>query len=281
MNIPTRRMIVLDSPPRVYHRSVSQLKSFTRCSEQFRLERMVYPKLPIRPASWLILGSAAHLAFADWENSGRDIDALELFDRYYDEEVERCREIQPDMDMWLKPMRSKINQDLINRKKNGRNYVQNYITDAERAKWTVYKLPDGRPAVELEFDVMFGAVPIRGAIDLLVQWPGREFPVVRDLKTGNREKSTVQLGTYHVALKEMGIYSRYGEYFYMKDGKSSGFKDLSRYTLDYLTDIYTNLDRAIGEKLFIPNPGDACDLCPVFDYCREMGSRELPQKENE
>lgn len=265
-----------DSKKKTYHRSHSQLASVLRCGEQFRLERLVTPKPPERPASWLALGTAVHDTLKMWEFSDREVDALAYFDGAYDREIEALQVDQPDMDLWLKPPNTKsVAQDIINRKKRGVKQIQNYLEDASTSGWEVWQ-PEGwdRPAVEVGFEMMLGGVKVVGDIDLICYWPKQDAYVIRDLKTGNREKSYLQLGLYGLAARKIfGLDIHLAEYFYLKDGGSSGYRDLGRYTEEYLGSIYSALDKQISQGLLLPNPGEACGLCTVRELCREMGAK--------
>jgi putative RecB family exonuclease len=265
-----------------HRRSVSQLHSYLDCPEAYYLERMVKPKLPARPASWLALGTAFHAAAAQWELDDRKSDPEALFFDLFDRHMEMLREEQPDLRMWMKPPRSTIENDFKNRRKAGQKMMANYIEDAENGEWEVCTLPmlDDQAAVETDFELQLGDVTVVGSIDLILWWPEKNVYTVRDLKTGNREKREYQLGVYTLAVKELfGLDVNFGEYWYAKDRGSSGFLSMGRYTRQYLTDIYATLDRAIDTRIFLPKPGAQCDMCSVFDYCRERGGMEIPSGE--
>lgn len=261
-----------------YRRSVSQLHRWLDCSEAYFLERMVKPKLPQRPAAWLALGTAFHEAAAQWEISDRTLDFEGLFFDLYDRDISILKDSQPDMDLWMKPFRSKIEKDIELRRASGARMVANYIEDCQDAEWEIAVI-DGKPAVEIEFSVDLGGIEVVGFIDRILKWPNGSL-TVQDDKTGNREKRNIQLGVYTYAANELfDLDIRQARYWYAKDRASSDWVWTGRYTREYLTDIYVKLDRSIEERLFIPNPGDRCDLCSVKDYCREMGTEEIPSAE--
>jgi putative RecB family exonuclease len=258
-----------------FRRSVSQLHRWLDCSEAYYLERMHKPKLPQRPAAWLALGTSFHEAAAQWEISGRQLDLKALFFDLYDRDISMLKDKQPDESMWMKPFRSKVSADIDNRKAAGGKMVDNYIEDCEDAQWSIATV-DGKPAVEIEFSIELGGIEVIGFIDRVLVWPNGSI-TIRDDKTGNREKRTLQLGVYTLAMNKMfDLGVKQAEYWYAKDRGSSGFIPMKRYTESYLTDVFVTLDKSIEQRLFLPNPGDRCDLCSVYDYCREMGTEELP-----
>ncbi len=201
--------------PRKFRRSVSQLHSYLDCPEAYYLERMVKPKLPQRPASWLALGTAFHQAAAQWELDDRKSDAEALFFDFFDRDMQMLQEEQPDLRMWMKPPRSTIENDIKNRRKAGQKMMANYIEDALAGEWEVCTLPmlDDTAAVETDFELQLGDVTVVGSIDLILWWPEQETYTVRDLKTGNREKREYQLGVYTLAARELfDLDINYGEY---------------------------------------------------------------------
>src|SRR5699024_11228456 len=66
----------------VPHRSVSQLTTYTACSEQFRLQRVA--KAPQQPAAWFIHGSGFHHAIEEYELSGRQMTVEQARQSAYD-----------------------------------------------------------------------------------------------------------------------------------------------------------------------------------------------------
>lgn len=263
----------MSEPPRRFFRSASQLKGYSTCSERYRLQRMVKPKLPQRPASWLAMGTAFHTTFYEWEMSDRQIDASAYFDAEYDADIERLKESQPDLRFWMKPPRtSSIETDIKNRKAAGLKQVENYVSDALAGDWEVWSLPDGPPAVEVGFEVDLGRVTVIGYIDIVKYIPSTGLVMPSDLKTGNRETSFHQVGLYSYAVSKLfDVPISQGEFFYCKD-RVGVIEKTTRYTEEYLTEIYESLDTGISNGVFIPNPTSACGLCGVLDYCREKGT---------
>jgi hypothetical protein len=47
--------------------------------------------------------------------------------------------------------------------------------------------------------------------------------------------------------------------------------DLSGYTTARLGRWFARLDHAVNAGVFIPNPGDACRVCSVSQYCDAVG----------
>lgn len=260
-----------------YTRSVSQLKTYTRCSEAYFLERMVKPHLPETPAAWTALGSAFHKAYEGWELSNRTGSLGDVFEAEFPLEIERLKERQPDLTEWQKrPRVHTVERDIELYGELGRKQAEAYEAHCAEAGWSLFELPNGLPALEVSFELDLEGVPVRGTIDSILEWPDGRV-TVRDLKTGNVDEDNRQLGLYrHVAIDQFGLDLRWGEYWYTKRGVSGGWVDLTRYTKQYLAGAYAALDRGISNRVFLARPGSHCGMCGVKPYCPELGWKQIP-----
>lgn len=236
--------------------------------------------LPVTPAPWTGLGIAVHEAFCEWEKSDRQIDICEYFEVSYDAYISSSREKQPDLELWQIPPGSKDVEKCIKTYRNRglEKDVPIYRDRCLEAEWEIYKLDDGEKALELEFEIDFDGLVVKGAIDRIQWWPTRGYATIEDTKTGNVEEwDRRQLGLYSFAANEVfQIPVKYSRYWFTKIDRGSQWWDLGNYNYEYLSDIYNTLDSAIDQKMFLPNPGEQCNLCAVRPYCREQGWLELP-----
>lgn len=266
-----------------YHRSVSQLKGFSKCGTAFYLERLRKADVQPRPAAWSISGSAFHEVLLDWEKSGRTLDFSEKFVEIYDRMVEEEKVRQPDLSLWMKPPRTKsTEQDIINyRKRFLERDIPNYVRRCETGDWEILEI-DGEKAIELAFELDLDGVVVKGAVDQVQWWPTEGIAVLEDTKTGspdNHEFDQRQLGLYKLAIEEIhGIGISFGEYWFTKVDRGSGRFNLDMYTREYFTEMFHRLDRMIQEQLFVPNPSKSCELCPVKPWCPEKGWLQLGEK---
>jgi putative RecB family exonuclease len=256
------------------HRSVSQLLKYSRCSEEYRLS-YVDKVTGFRPAAWLAQGTAFHETVQLWEESGRDVgfDIGSTYELVYDREIESFRERQPDLKLWLKAPKTNTEDDIATRRLRGVEQLRNYVQFTEDSPFGIKYIDDFSLGIELPFEIEIGGVLIKGAIDqVLIDFNGVE---VRDLKTGNRESAFIQLGIYVLVVEKIfGWPVTKASFYYAKDNKVVTLtrKDLDRYDEVYLTELFSSLETGIQNNVFIPNPGGHCTLCPVRDYCREMGN---------
>lgn len=266
-----------DSEPRKYSRSVSQWKGLVKCGAAFELERLHRSEVPRRPAAWSISGSAFHEALLDWEKSERTIDLAESFEAHYDRMVQQELEKQPNLDLWMKPPRTKsVEQDIKNyRKRFLERDVPNYEAQCRVDEWEILRLDDGQLAIELGFEIDLDGITVRGAVDRIQWWPTKGHAAIEDTKTGspdNHEHDHRQLGLYGLAMEmQYGINLAYGRYWFTKVDRGSAWVNLDRYTYEYLSAEIKKVDQMVQQGLFLANPGKHCELCPVQPYCPEKG----------
>lgn len=259
------------------HRSHSQYDTYTQCGERYRLQKIVQPRPPERPAAWLAHGNAFHETYEKWELSQRTIDFLDTYSEIYDRIIAELREVQPDFNLWLKPFRvRKVAEHIATQKERGFEQIEIFLELINGPGWEPWIHEEsGAPGVEVPFDIMLGSVRVIGSIDFVRE---HESGIsVLDFKTGNRVEKYSQLGLYGLVMKEeFDLEITHGEYFYSKDCTLSKPIDLSRYTREYLTEIYQTLERGIQNEVFLPNPGTNCGLCSVSEFCREVGGKPIP-----
>lgn len=258
----------------VAHRSLSQYKKYADCSEQYRLT-YIDKVGSFTPAAWLAQGTAFHAAVEGWEESGRSpqFDISRTFQVAYDAEIERFKFSQPDLKKWSHSFKTTTENDIENRRDLGLKQLQNYVDFSEEDKFVIKDIDDYTLAVEVAFEINIGGVLVKGAIDQILLLP--DGVEVRDLKTGNREQTYLQLGVYAYVVETIfGWPVKKASYYYAKDNKvvTLSEKELSRYNEEYLSYLFTTLEKGIENNIFLPNPGDSCLFCPVRDYCREMGN---------
>ncbi|WP_073837481.1 PD-(D/E)XK nuclease family protein [Micromonospora sp. CB01531] len=268
------------SEARRYTRSFSQLSQYAKCSEEFRLNRMVRPRLPSRPASWLAGGIAIQSAADDWERTGRKYDLAGMFEEYYWREIDRLKEEQPDLSYWMKPPRTKtVEKDIENRLNRGlESWVGNYLRYAEEGEWEIWNDPFGDPAIEVECTWTFpSGVSINMAIDRILYWPKADICTIEDLKSGNRVDDPRQLGLYLFVANRLfedhlPAPIQHARFWYFKDGVAGEWETDHRWTEEYLDAEYSALDRGIQNRVFIASPSsDNCGLCGVKEWCRLKG----------
>lgn len=260
------------------HRSVSQLTKYANCSEEYRLS-YVDKVNDRKPAAWLAQGTAFHIAVDGWEASGRSalFDIGGTYRLIYAQEIAAMRSNEPDTKKWLSGPRTNVEDDIKAREERGVQQLQNYVDYAENNAFVIQDIDDFTLAIEVPFEIEIGGILVKGAIDQILQLP--DGVEVRDLKTGNREAGKIQLAVYvHAVEKIFGWPVKKASFFYAKDARvvTVSRQELDRYDDKYLTDLFQTLEVGIENKVFIPNPGPSCMMCPVRKGCRELGDDPKP-----
>jgi hypothetical protein len=265
-------------PPRkVYPKSISSLKTYRLCGRQW--EEIRFNKISRQPAAWLPQGTAFHAGYEAWEKSRRTLtfsDVFTLYHESFDSELAKYEAEYPDKSQWLTMGRTKIDNDIKNRRERGYEQLEKYMIRCQKEEkdWGVYELPDGEPALEVPFAVyLTPTILVKGYIDLIVEWKRNGMISVRDLKTGNREETALQLGMYAVAANELfGEEITWGDYYYAKDDTYSPLIHLERLDKEYFIREFEMMEAGIDNRIFLTNPGGHCALCPAQNICPEYGS---------
>jgi putative RecB family exonuclease len=265
--------------PRKYPRSWSQLGDW-ECPEAFRLGRI--EKVWKRPAAWFAMGTGVHAAIEWWERAGRPGDdesvagMIDEFDRVYSDEINKDLDQTPNTDLWMWSGQYDGGVDIERRRIVGRTHIGNtlayYDKHPDEKPWI---LPDGRPAIELDFEFELGSVSVRGKLDMVVD-RGDGALTPRDNKTGTKVGDPRQLKLTGIALEEFVRFVQgvepepitRGDFLMTKTGSAKEF-DLTEVSRDDLTVMFETMDAEVRAGNFVPNPSpDRCRRCPVKDSCR-------------
>lgn len=246
------------------YRSVSQVNELERCGEAYRLGRI--ERVWKKPAAWLPQGTAVHYAAEMWEKSLRTMsldEAQAAFRQSYTDEVARYAAVTPNFDYWERSGPYNPRTDIERRWGIGMGQVESYLNYYAARPDEVPDVFDGVLAVELQFDVEFGDVPVRGLIDKVTNLEPE------DLKTGKKPGSDFQLATYAGALKvKYDIPFKTGRYWMAQQGKPTRDYDLTGWSIQRLADEYGQADQDIKAERFVPKPDpQTCMFCSVRSSC--------------
>lgn len=257
--------------------SVSQRNSYTRCPYSWYLDRVL--KAWNRPAAWLPQGSAVHTVAEHIERkklAGNPLDleqAQDMFRLEYEYEVGQYTEITPNFEYWFASGPYRGAEDVERRYLIGLEQVEKMMgwtnSHPEEVIWIA---PDGKPGIELDFDIELDGIRVRGFIDAVIEVDGTIR--VRDYKTGNSPGDDFQLGVYGVALAELyGLEPEKGDYFMAgkrgKPAKPTYPCDLTGWTRERVVEEFRLLDENIRAERFDPLPSaDNCNFCSVSLACK-------------
>ena len=274
--------------------SHSQITTFAKCGEQYRLERVL--KVPRLPGWALVGGSAFHAMTEDWdrERLGTGREMLGDFDTYLDAQIASEEEAtQTEKDEWRASGRkSNAWPDKEGEawwRHHGPIFFDRWQRWSYAAPWDIYIMPDGTPAIEVEVELSLG-MGADGEETGFVGYVDRVFDdrngglIVFDLKSGASKQITPrQLGTYAIGLEEKwGHRPRWGTFWDARTGSTSEVYNLDWYDLSRLEYQAQALVMARTLGIFLPNPSTMCPSCSVRAYCSEFmreGVIEVPQPE--
>lgn len=273
--------------PTIPHRSVSQLTTYTQCGESYRLSRVA--KAPERPTAWSIHGSAVHEGLEAWELSDRELslgEVQQIVWDYYDENIAKALEANPDYTRWLTGGSKKGENDINDRRVVAGEQVDMYITYARTYadEWRIWPVGPKGKACELEFELELGGVRVLGYIDSVREYRDGSITVC-DYKTGSKEPgSSIQLGVYALAVeKYMGVRPQRGSFFFprkKRDGSLKGdiWHDLSVWTPELLAEEFSTFDKAERAGFYNASPSDFCRVCSQQDNCKIKGIPGVKEK---
>lgn len=255
------------------HLSHSSRESLERCARSYFLSRVA--KAPQTPALWLAGGSAVHEATEHWDlltvaGEAEDFPVAMVFDTYFDAQLEKAREKEPNENKWRKSQTEPIEVW----RANGLQFVQAWIDWRERSPWEIWTTPDGQPAIELDISGKLPGCPveIKAYLDRVFWDPVFKKHHIVDLKTGKKPpKSADQFGTYGALLKaKYGIDVDSGVPFMNRRGSLGKPFDLTEYTPEYTGEIFGEAWEQVQEYARTgqwPANTSECFICDVSASC--------------
>lgn len=265
-------------PIRLSH---SQKSSWLRCPNQFRLRRSGFP---CDPSLALIGGTAWHstcdaIDEALWLGElMTQVEITECWDANFVAGCDEARQTQPDESKWRvagRATKDKPNkEDLAWWHLAGAtfscDYAKERLAEIDRGL-DIWALPDGKPAIEVNFTIEVGGMLIRGAIDRVMS-DGVSL-MIRDHKTSQREPDdSSQLGIYRLAVMRLfGEAPEWGDYFMARKGQASAPTPLGHYTEGLIEREYGFFAKAKQLGIYPANPGSSCISCDVKDACAAKG----------
>jgi putative RecB family exonuclease len=251
-------------------RSVSQINQYRRCPYSYYLQRIAGAWQ--RPAAWLPMGTAVHAAAEAYERSGRSMSleaTQDVFREHYAADTNAMCEETPRFDWWFASGPYGGEADVERRYGLGLEQVARYLAyyEGKGSDDVVWITPDGTPAIELEFEIEIGGVPVRGYIDVVMTTP--KGIIVRDNKTGRSPGDELQLAVYAEAIRQdYGQSINHGDYWMGRSGKPTVLYDLFEWGPADLAEQFQEMDAAVKAEKFEPKPDpDKCRFCSVSSAC--------------
>jgi CRISPR/Cas system-associated exonuclease Cas4 (RecB family) len=156
---------------------------------------------------------------------------------------------------------------------NGKTMFFDFINAWSESGMDIWVAPQGIPGIEIEFNQMFGDVPIKAFADLIAT-EGNEIVVI-DFKTGKyMPDSSMQLGLYACCMEmQFGIRPTKGYFYSARKATFMEATNLDRWTIPLFTELFAQFKRGIDAEIFLPSVGMNCVTCSVKEYCHVQGGQ--------
>jgi RecB family exonuclease len=160
---------------------------------------------------------------------------------------------------------------------NGKKMFFDFINAWQESHFELWVSEDNVPGVEIEFNQMFGTVPIKAFADAMVVTPAGELAVV-DFKTGSyMPDSSMQLGVYACCMEmQYGVRPTKGYFYSARKGLFLEASGLDRWTIPVMTEMFEQFARGLEAEVHLPNLNMMCGSCGVKDYCYAYGGQLAP-----
>lgn len=260
------------------HLSHSAVDSLLSCGERFRLERIL--RAPQVPALYFIGGSVVHEATEILDRtileSGElwDIDRIEgCCSALFRKEIVDAQEIEPDTSKWGMGGRANAKEDETWWRREAPVMVsrwQDWMYGGSHSL-EIWELPNGEPAIEVQIMTTFGDVPVKMAIDRVMQDVSTGELIVVDIKAGSREPQGYQLPLYGEAVyRAFGVPVTWGAYWMARKGTLTLPKDLRPMIRD-LDNRFAKARLMVDNEIYLAVPGMFCNSCSVREFCSAQG----------
>lgn len=255
--------------------SYSSFTTYLECGEKFRLSRI--EKINEDPAWWFAGGTAIHSALDTYDLALPKVGKGDAYNEAlatFNSELSRAR-TEAGNRKWRSSGRpTKANpggEDGDWWRDTGPNFILAWATWREQnPNLDVWTTPQGKPAVELEFNITVpGDVRVKGFADrVMVDKDTAELLIV-DNKTGkNPPPSALQLAFYRLGMEETFNESpKYGAYWMARAGAFPTVHDLSVYSTEMVSRWLRNVRKAIDLNLYTPNRTRNCEWCGLKESC--------------
>lgn len=274
------------------HLSYSQVATYGRCGEQYRLERLC--RAPQEPSWALAGGSAVHSATEEWdraymEGTVRD-DFADLWVKHFTEQIEDTVAKSGSQPEAFRAS-GRVSKDWPNKRnqawwdQHGPIFLARWSSWRLHCPWEIWIAPNGEPAIELAFEVEIGGVPVKGSIDRIFTVPNMTYVpgaqaglITVDIKTGAKPDSTLQLGTYAKAMRDqLGVDIPDATYWMAETGGTPQIFAMAKYTDKYLDYIYGGARKGMEAGIFLPKTSNMCGACGVRESCFAFGGANADQ----
>lgn len=151
---------------------------------------------------------------------------------------------------------------------NGFEQAERYIDWLQETGWKIATLPDGRPGIEWDGEVVLAGNIVRFVIDAVYETDAGELVVV-DYKSGSHTPSGLeQLALYATALEiKFGVRPKWGAFYMTRKSDLAGLHNLDPWGIDHFNYQFTAMQRQMELGMWPMTVADHCGFCGYREYC--------------
>ena len=249
------------------HFSYSQLAAFEKCPLQYKFGFIL--KVPTRGKAVFSFGKTMHNtldAFLKSENEIVPKNNKKKATKKNSDTFEKLTKLYEDnwIDEWYGSKKEKDEYY-----KNGKRIIKEFYEQFSKKPPKILKV-DGKPALEMPFNLKIGGYTLYGVIDRIDEMDGGV--AIIDYKTGqSKDKLDLdakeQLLIYQIAAQEvLHLKPKKLAYYYLDDGKVAAFLGSENDLENQKAKIIEEIEK-IKNSEFEPTPGWQCQYCDFKDIC--------------
>lgn len=268
--------------PRMSH---SRYEMYASCGEKYRLAKI--ERVPQTPGIYRVAGTAFHEWTDFYDTSPPWSSYLDKsHEDWYSERILHLIAEEEEKSgfafaEWDNPQKKKgANEAARDKfiKELGPDMIRKYIDWRAQSAWSI---ADMGPCTErcqersicatsgIEFEIEFEIQGVQEIvkIDRIFEIPETGELVAIDTKTWSKRRTTAQLPTYLVALRQAGFNVGGAAYYEARKGTVTEIKDYRYWDEKRLAALHVQAAHMISEGWFLPRPSDDCSMCDVRRHC--------------
>lgn len=275
--------------------SHSRYELYSDCGERYRLEKI--ERIKRTPSIYAVAGRAFHTWSEDWDldkGAQRLIEAHDWADRFTALVRQEEEKSGIELTRWDTPAYGKnANQKAFDKFRDelGPDMIQKYIEWRKESGWEIAQLPplpgvgsEGRGFdVGVEYPVSYRVGSVSdiavidrifwvadlGAVTGIESLNGVPGLIALDLKTWSAKRTTAQLPSYVVALRQVGIPVALAGYYEARKGEVSDLNSYDHWDEARLAALHEQAAHMIQARFFLPRVSDDCArICGVRNHCQ-------------
>lgn len=260
--------------PRMSH---SRYEMYASCGEKYRLAKI--ERVPQTPGIYRVAGTAFH----EWTDMFDESPPWDLEDishaGWYANRIEVLIAEEEEksgfaFSEWDNPQKKAGANEAARDKfinELGPDMIRKYIDWRAQSAWSIADMGGDQSGdclgIEFELEFEIQGVQEIVKIDRIFEIPETGQLVAIDTKTWSKRRTTAQLPTYLVALRQHGYDVSGAAYYEARKGTVTEIKSYQYWDEKRLAALHVQAAHMISEGWFLPKPSDECANCDVRRHC--------------